>query len=256
MARKQQQQPIEHAPQRAALYLRVSTEDQALGFGLDVQRERCAAMATVKGWPVVATFSDEGISGAKDASQRPGLAALLAAVEAGQIDAVIVLALDRLARRTRIVLELVEALGRAGVALVSVKEQLDTSTPQGQFVLTMFAALGQLERDVIVQRTTDGRNQRGKLDGEKGGRLPYGYKRGAAGVEVEADKVETIRFILRNKRGGKSLHKIAAELNAKGQPGPAGGKWYARSVKIICDNRAVYAGGQRGDSGASWPAII
>src|SRR5262245_25772148 len=87
---------------RAAIYLRVSTEEQASdGYGLAVQRERCRAMATVKGWSIVAEFNDEGISGTKDASGRPGLAALLAAAEAGEIDAVIVLALDRLGRKTR-----------------------------------------------------------------------------------------------------------------------------------------------------------
>lgn len=241
---------------RAAIYIRVSTEDQAQGYGLDVQRARCEAMATVKGWQLVGTYADEGISGTKDASGRPGLAAMLAAIDQGQIDAVIVLALDRLARKTSIVLDTVERLGAAGVSLVSVKEALDTSTPQGQFVLTMFAALGQLERDMIVQRTTDGRNARGRIDGEKGGNLPYGYVRTAEGIAIDEQAAEVVRTILRHKRAGKSLHKIADMLNASGRPGPKGGQWYARSVKIIVDNRPAYAGGQRGDSAATWPAII
>lgn len=242
---------------RAAIYMRVSTDEQASsGYGLDVQRERCRAMATVKGWEIVAEYADEGISGTKDASGRPALAELIGGVDAGLFDAVIVLALDRLGRKTRIVLDLVETLTQASIALVSVKESLDTSSPQGQFVLTMFAALAQLERDNIVQRTTDGRNARGRIDGEKGGKLPYGYVRTDSGIEVEPDHAEIVRFILRNKRGGKSLHKIANELNAKGQPGPLGGQWYARSVKIICDNRSAYEGGPRNGSETHWPKIV
>lgn len=249
--------PLPPQPLRTALYLRVSTEDQARdGYGLDVQRQRCAAMATVKGWTLAGEYADEGVSGTKGADQRPALARLLADIAAGAVDAVIVLALDRLGRKTRLVLELVETFTAAGAVLVSCKESLDTSTPQGQFVLTMFAALAQLDRDLIVQRTTDGRNARGAVDGEKGGALPYGYIRGIEGIAIDRDRAETVRHILRHKRGGKSYHRIAAELNAQGVPGPKGGKWYARTVKIVCDNRSAYTGGQRGQSGAQWPAIV
>lgn len=242
---------------RAAIYVRVSTEDQARdGFGLEVQRQRCSAMATVKGWSLIDTYADEGVSGAKGIDQRPGLARLMADALDGRIDAIIVLALDRLGRKTRIVLELVEQLGAANVVLVSVKESLDTSTPQGQFVLTMFAALAQLERDMIAQRLGDGRNVRSSIDGERGGALPYGYIRSEDGPQIETAEAETVRYILRNKRGGKSFHQIARDLNERGTPGPRGGKWYARTVKIVCDNRAIYKGGQRGESATSWPAII
>lgn len=249
--------PIAPAPPtRAAIYLRVSTDEQAQGYGLDVQRERCRAMATVKGWQLVGEYADEGLSGTRDATGRPALAQLLADVEAGQVDAVIVLALDRLGRKTRIVLDLVESIAAAGVLLVSCKESLDTSTPQGSFVLTMFAAIAQLERDTIVERTTAGRNARGRRDGEKGGALPYGYLRAEDGPAVDSARAETVRSILRHKRGGKSYHQIARELNARGVPGPKGGKWYGRSVKIICDNRAIYAGATRGASDSRWPALV
>ncbi len=101
------------SPPSAAIYIRVSTEEQARsGYGLDVQQERCAAMATAKGWTVDPThmYADEGISGTKTAAERPGLAALLQAVAAGRIHAVIVLALDRLGRKTTIILDLVEQI--------------------------------------------------------------------------------------------------------------------------------------------------
>lgn len=240
----------------AALYLRVSTDDQTRNYGLDVQRQRCTAMATVKGWQLAGEYTDEGVSGTKSAADRPGLARLMEDVRAGTIDAVIVLALDRLGRKTRLVLELVEEFVAAGAVLVSCKESLDTSSPQGQFVLTMFAALAQLDRDMIVQRTTDGRNARGGLDGEKGGAIPYGYARTEGRLTVVERQAETVRYILHHRDAGKSYHQIARELNAQGVPGPKGGQWHGRSVKIVCDHCAIYAGGLRGASAECWPALI
>ncbi len=247
--------PSHTAKTRAAIYLRVSTTEQSLtGFGLAVQRERCRAMATVKDWAIVHEYADEGISGTKDEGARPGLAALLQAADAGQIDAVIVLGLDRLGRKTRIVLDLAERLSSRGVSLLSCKESLDTSTPQGQFVLTMFAALAQLERDTIVERTTSGRNERGKQDGERGGRIPYGYRRSEAGITIDHHAAAVVRRIFAAHGGGASYREIAASL--AGLPGPQGGAWGPSSIKTVLDNRAAYDGGQRGASAVCWPAIL
>ncbi len=241
---------------RAAIYSRVSTEEQIHGYGLDVQRERCRAMATVKGWTVVGEYADEGLSGTKSQADRPQLAALLQACDAGDVDAVIVLALDRLGRKTRLVLELVDTLTARGVTLVSCKESLDTSTPQGQFVLTMFAALAQLERDTIVERTTAGRNQRGNQDGEKGGRLPYGYIRTPTGVQVEEQAAAVVRRIFAARAGGATLREIAHQLNERQPVSPRGGQWYASGVRDVLSNERAYHGATRGASAVQWPAIL
>jgi len=242
------------APIRAAIYVRVSTDDQARdGYGLDVQRERCRAMAVVKGWSLVAEYADEGISGTKDASLRPGLAALLSAISQHEIDAVIVLALDRLGRKTRIILDLVDLIVDADAELVSCKESLDTTTPAGRFVLTIFAALAQLERDNIVERTTSGRNQRGKTDGEKGGRLPYGYVRSPVGIVVDEEAAAVVRRIVALDQAGASLRQIAREMAA---PGPSGGKWHASSVSAVLASKDAYRGGMRGASAVCWPRIL
>lgn len=242
-----------------AIYTRVSTDDQASnGYGLDVQRAKCEAMATVKGWQVAAVYTDEGISGTLDASERPGLAAMLQAAEKGEINAVIVAALDRLGRKTRIVLDLVEQLAAAGVQVVSCKEALDTSTPTGAFVLTMFAALAQLERDTIVERTTAGRNARGKVDGEKGGRMPLGYVR-TVDVTISIDEAGAaiVRQIFALRGEGVSLRAIAERLNQdKAQTGKGGGQWYASSVREVLQNEDAYRGGYRGESSERWPAIL
>ena len=250
------------SPQQAAIYLRVSTDEQVNGYGLDVQRTRCEAMAIAKGWDVAAVYSDEGLSGTLDASKRPGLTALLDAACSGEVQAVVVLSLDRLARKTLLVLDLVGKLDGCAVELVSVKENLDTSTPSGRFTLTMFAAIGQLERDTIVARTTDGRNARGRIDGERGGSVPLGYRRErddkgkSAGVVVIDADAETVRAIFAQRTAGASMRTIAATLNDNGIPARKGGKWYASAIKEVLSNEDAYRGGTRGDSDERWPAIL
>lgn len=259
MARKSTKTQSAKPQTRAALYLRVSTDEQANdGYGLDVQRTRGLAQITAKGWQLAREYVDAGISGTLDASDRPGLAAMLADIAAGLIDAVVVLSLDRLGRKTMLVLSLVERLTSAGVTLVSCKESLDTSTPTGQFVLTMFAGLAQLERDTIAERTRAGRDARGMVDGERGGRVPYGYVRSADGViTIDPDAAETVRFIFSLHRQGVSMNKIAARLNTDRIPTTRGGsRWYASSVREVLLNEADYRGGTRGASNVRWPAII
>lgn len=248
---------------RAAIYLRVSTDEQTNGYGLDVQSERTRGMATVKGWAVVEPpFVDEGISGALDESERPGLAALLYAAETGKLDAVIVSALDRLGRKTSLVLSLVERFAACNVAIISCKESLDTSTPAGQFVLTMFAALAQLERDTIVERTTAGRNVRGRKDGERGGRVPMGYRRTfdakgkADGIEIDSSAAEIVKEIFAQRAEGATLQTIADTLNFNGIPTPRGGQWHHSSVRVVLGNEDLYQGGLRGDSCERWPVVL
>ncbi|HEU4322150.1 MAG TPA: recombinase family protein [Roseiflexaceae bacterium] len=242
---------------RAGLYLRVSTEEQATGYGLDVQKGRCEAMCAVKGWTVADVYTDAGISGTKPAAERPALASLLADVESGKVNAVVVLALDRLGRKTALVLELVETISAAGAELVSCKEQLDTSTPAGRFVLTLFAGLAALERDTIVERTTAGRNERGRKDGERGGKLPYGYTRTADGPMIDAEAAAVVRriFGMRAADSKISLRDIAYNLQGLCD-GPRGGRWSAETVRIILGNESAYRGGPRGDSAVCWPTIL
>ncbi len=245
--------------EKVAIYTRVSTTEQAKdGFGLDVQSDQCKAMAFVKGWDVVKVFRDEGVSGVKDETGRPGLASLIQAIEDDEIDAVIVSALDRIGRSTRLVLRFVDAFSSKRVELVSCKESLDTSTPSGKFVLRMFASLAELERDTIVERTTNGRDKRGTIDGEKGGRMPYGYKRNGNGIDINDREADIVRIVFCLKDNNRiSMNAIAIKLNDDGiKTRRKGARWYPSSILSILKNRDKYLGGYRGDSKVRWPAIL
>jgi len=136
---------------RAGLYARVST----VGHGQDVglQLEELRRVADQRGWDR-REFVDEGVSGAKD--QRPALDALLAEARAGHLDVVAVWRFDRLARSARHLLVLGEELRQLGVELVSLREQVDTSTPMGKAMFTVIAAMAELERDVLRERVIAG----------------------------------------------------------------------------------------------------
>jgi site-specific DNA recombinase len=258
MARRplQNDRPIQRL--RIGIYLRVSTDDQAEhGYGGDVQLQQCKAMAMVKSGDVVGIYDDAGISGTKGESKRPELARMMKDIRAGRLDMVIIAALDRLGRNTRIILDLVERMSDEGVEIVSCRESLDTSTPTGKFVLTMFAALAQLDRDNIVKRTTEGRDARGKHDGEKGGNVPLGYFRIDQGVVIEPRQAALVRRIFVMRGEPSSLGDIAAVLNSEGVPTPRNGlAWYSSTVREVLTHEATYRGGKRGESEASWPVLL
>lgn len=248
---------------KAAIYLRVSTDEQVSGYGLDAQLAKCEAMATVKGWVPSCVFSDEGISGTKDEKQRPGLAAMLEAIKVGEINAIIIAALDRLGRSTRLILRLVDDIVvTAKCEIVSCKESFDTSTPTGALMLTIFAAMAQWEKDTIKQRTTDGRNARGKIDGEKGGRVPMGYTRtmdaskATGEITTVDEEARIVRTIYDRRARGATLTAIANELNAGGITTRRGRQWHASSVREVLLNEAAYRGGPRNGSGRTWPVVL
>ena len=126
-------------------YTRVSTDDQTC------ENQRRAIEAR---YNVTKLFSDDGVSGAIAASQRPAMASLLAYVREG--DTVVVAAIDRLGRDTIDVLTTVEALKKKGVSVVSMREGFDLATDAGKLMLTMLAAVAELERANMKARQLAG----------------------------------------------------------------------------------------------------
>ena len=138
-------------PLRAALYARVST----VGHGQDVglQLDELKMVASQRGWQA-AEYVDDGVSGAKDS--RPALDRMMADARAGRLDLVAVWRFDRFARSTKHLLVSLDELRCLGVDFLSLREQVDTSTPMGRAVFTIIAAISELERETIRERVVAG----------------------------------------------------------------------------------------------------
>ncbi|MFT4086313.1 MAG: recombinase family protein [Gordonia sp. (in: high G+C Gram-positive bacteria)] len=208
-------------------YVRVSTDEQAVhGAGLDAQRAAITAEAERRGWTVVAWHADEGISGAKGLDKRPGLAAAVDAIEAGEAAGLLAAKLDRVSRSVKNSAELMERARAAGWQLVTCDLAIDTSSPAGEATANMMAVFAQLERRLIGQRTREGMAVK-KAQGKHMGRRST----------LPTDVVDRI---VASKRDGLSLRAIAAELNADEVPTAQGGTtWRASSVKAVLDRQDV-----------------
>jgi DNA invertase Pin-like site-specific DNA recombinase len=135
---------------RLALYCRCSTLDQTVNLQLDGLRD----YARARSLEVVGEYIDEGVSGAR--ATRPALDRLQADARRRRFDAVAVWRLDRLARSVRHLTELAADLEALGVDLIVLDQAIDTSTSAGRFLFHTFAAVGELERDLLRERTRAG----------------------------------------------------------------------------------------------------
>jgi DNA invertase Pin-like site-specific DNA recombinase len=230
------------AASAAVGYVRVSREEQVReGVSLAAQRGRIVAYAHAKGLELADVLADEGLSG-KDL-ERPGLDELLARCRRGEVAHVIVWKLDRLTRRTRHLLSLVEDLFLARrIELHSVSESLDTSTPHGRFVLTLFGGLAQMERELIAERT------RGALawkreQGFPTSHAPLGFRSRGKRERMEpvAAELETVRRIFALWREGENLHTIAGRLNRAGVRTKKGRDWHPSTIRNVIRQQARYA---------------
>ena len=136
---------------RAGLYARVSTSGHGQDVGL--QMEELRQVARQRAWTAV-EFIDDGVSGSIE--RRPGLDRMLADARAGKLDVIAVWRFDRFARDTRHLLVSMEEFRQLGVEFVSLREQIDTSTPMGKAMFTIIAAISELERDLIRERVVAG----------------------------------------------------------------------------------------------------
>lgn len=195
-------------------YIRVSTGDQAEnGVSLDVQVEKIKAYCRLHNLDLVAFYGDPGISG-KSMNIRPGLQAVMHMVERKRIRHVVVLVLDRLARKTRDCLDMAETMDKKGVSFHSIYDCLDTKSAIGRLFFTIRAGLAQFEREQLAERT-QGAMVHMKANGQKvSSQAPYGYRyEGTVAVEDEHEQgcIEELRRI-RDEFPSMAYGKIARRL--------------------------------------------
>ena len=237
--------------QKCAQYLRVSTEEQvSSGYGLEVQREKNNALATLKDFEVNEEniYSDEGLSGTLPPDKRPKLKQMLEDAEAGKFDTLIVYKIDRLARDNYITLGVVKQLTAFGVKLISATEPFDTSTTIGNYMVQLLGATAEMDRNNIVERTTSGR----KMSAKKGtwvfGSPAYGYtyNKTTQRLEIKEEEAKWVKQFyewlvyeqlpLREITRKANELKILTPLISSKSKRPSTGLWYPRTIGRILSN--------------------
>lgn len=212
-------------PRKIVAYARVSTEQQAVdGSSLDAQRERLEAYAKVYGCEIVAFEVDAGVSAAT--LDRPALQRALAQLEAGEADGLLVIKLDRLSRRLRDMVDLVDRYFKDRFALMSVSESIDTSTPTGRLMINILTSVAEWEREAATERTQAVMAHMKASGKFTGGWPPFGWKLDEDGSLIEDPHEQAIKMTVKHLReDGMSLRKIALEIPVN----PSTGKPYSAS---------------------------
>jgi len=184
---------------RCAVYTRKSTDDglEQEFNSLDAQREACEAFITSQrglGWVALATrYDDGGLSGGT--IDLPALQTLLADIEKGKVDTVVVYKVDRLTRSLADFAKIVDVLDARSVSFVSVTQQFNTTTSMGRLTLNMLLSFAQFEREVTGERIRDKIAASKKKGMWMGGRPPLGYDVQDKKLVVNPDEAETVRTL-------------------------------------------------------------
>lgn len=194
-----------------ALYCRVSTDEQAQhGFSIDNQKERLIAYCKSQGWDNYELYVDDGYTGTN--LERPALQRLIHHVRDKKIDTVLVYKLDRLSRKQRDVLHLLEEeFEKNQVGFKSSTEPFDTASSLGKAMLGILAVFAQLERDTIVERLSTGLRQRVRAGKWAGGRVPFGYtyNQPTGKLDINPQQADLVRDLFRGYLRGAALNDLA-----------------------------------------------
>lgn len=211
-----------------ACYARVSTEDQAEQKTIDAQIDFLRRYCELHGLHACHFYVDDGISGTTAVEDRPEGRRLLDDADDGLFDAVLVYRIDRLGRSLKSLIAAHDRLERAGVAITSGTEPIDTTNPIGKFVFNLLGSMAELEKSTITERLTLGRDRLARQEKYTGGPIPFGYDLDADRCLVpsarliqvlEITEAELVRDIYgRIARGETTMNAECNRLTALGIP--------------------------------------
>ncbi|GAA1083645.1 recombinase family protein [Pseudonocardia alni] len=270
--------------ERAGVYARISEDPRATELGVTRQRDDALALVGLRGWQHVGTWQDNDIAVLSGDAHRPGYAAMMAAVERGEVTRIVAYGLSRLWRNRRERAEAIETLRRHRVSVSLVKgSDLDLTSAAGRGVAGLMGEFDTMESELKAERVARAAQQRAE-QGKASGHVLYGWRRertrNASGEVVDWRDVEepqqaaVVREIVDRLLAGHSLRAITASLNDRGLLPPraalrqatghdadaAPQRWIPSTVRKLAVRPANIARVRRGgndDFGpASWPALV
>jgi site-specific DNA recombinase len=246
------------AAKRCAVYTRKSTTaglEQAFN-SLDAQRDACVSyLQRQPGWTVVEQrYDDGGFTGAN--TDRPAFQRLLADVDAGRIDVVVVYKVDRLSRSLLDFAKVMERFGAAGTSFVSVTQNFSTADAMGRLTLNMLMSFAEFEREMISERTRDKIGASRRKGKWTGGSVPLGYRVVDKQLVIHELEAVVVRDIFALYLAERSVLAVTRILNERhravkrecahrpgSRPDPA---WTKNDVQRVLKN-SIYAGWIRHD---------
>lgn len=214
---------------RVVAYVRTSSAEQGKAYGPDAQRAAIRAWAAREGVDIVAE-SAEDVAGTVPADERPGMREAIAAAYERGAAAIVVAEHSRLARDEYVAYDALRALKVAGLRVL----YADGSNGQDDSSLLLDGikhSISAHERRRIVARLAAGREAKARAHPgarAQGGKVPYGYRRAATGLEIDAEQAAQVRRIFELAREGRSLRRIGAKLEAE-----TGRTWAAQTISRI-----------------------
>jgi DNA invertase Pin-like site-specific DNA recombinase len=209
---------------------------------VEKQIERCRAYCKGHGYIVVAELFDKDLSGER-ADNRPGLQeAITSACERKAI--LCVYSLSRLARCTKDAIDLAERLNAAGADLAVIQENVNTRSPMGRFIFTLFSALAQLEREQIAEKTSSAmlRHQANGRRMTRVDRCPYGWRPDPTDADrlvEDAEEQAAIARIREERRQGKGPRAIARAMEQAGIT-CRGKRWSHSTIRSVLRRSAQH----------------
>lgn len=222
---------------KAGIYIRVSTEDQAReGFSLGEQEEKLRSLCAYKEYDVYKVYCDAGIS-AKDMEHRPQFIEMLEDMKKGKINYIVAYKLDRVTRSVRDLEELISLLEKYNCYLVCDRDDVNTSTANGRFFVRMLTVLSQLEIEIVSERTKFGLNGAIK-SGHLPGKIALGFKKENKKTVIDETTAPIIRRIFDLYLTGKTYFQIATIFT---EEKVLNKKWKDNTIEQIINNR-IYCG--------------
>lgn len=193
----------------AAIYVRVSTEDQVLhGFSLAGQEDALKNYASVLGYEICQIYKDEGKS-AKDIKRRPAMQQLLQDAEQKKFSAIFIYKLDRFSRSLKDLILTIDKLKEWNIDFVSLQDKIETASASGKLMFHIISAFAEFERNIIGERTTFGMQRKSK-EGGFVNKPPFGYKMIDKNLEFDPENAPKVRLIFEEYLSGSlSLNKLA-----------------------------------------------
>lgn len=234
---------------KVALYVRVSSERQASEehYSIPEQVERLKSYCNAKTWNIYKVYTDGGQSGAS--LDRPAMQTLIKDAQEQKFDMVLVYKLDRLSRKQKDTLYLIEdVFMKNDIDFTSVVENLDTSTPTGRAFIGLLSVFAQLEREQIQERMKmgkDGRAKRGKY--HAGGAVPVGYVYTDGKLIVDDYEAMQVRKVFDLYSKGESIRGIERYMQDHGYKhkgitqSPGSSDWFTNSIRRVLKNK-IYIG--------------